>query len=523
MAAATVWALGEAVQSANVSMVVSVVANTLEYPGIVTVPVAWFLFALYYTGRQKYVTRTALALLFTIPVITVFLVATNPFHYLFYSEISAALIKGTTIWQYSHGPLFLIHIGYTYLLTFLAFLLILVHVFVEFDRYRKQTLILLIAALIPFFFNILYVVQPAGLPRVDITPISFTLMGLLIAWGILRYRMLSVSPGVYSTVVKNIPDGVFVTDLAGEIIDLNKAGEDIIGKPAGWILGKTLLSILPGLGPGWACMDTRDATRKEIEIYRNQKATYYDVLSFPLVSGDQETGCVVTLRDITEQKLAKDALETANRKLNLLSSITRHDINNQLTVLAGYLDVAGAKTRDPDVRNYVECGERAVSTIETQIQFTAQYQDIGVNAPSWQHLGRLFEEALSHFTLGVVTTECTCGNLEVYADPLFEKTFYNLVDNSLRYGGPGLTRIRVHTRTEPEGLVVIYEDNGTGIAGPDKEKIFSRMSGQTGGHGLFLVREILAITRITIRESGEPGSGARFEIRVPKGMYRGTT
>jgi signal transduction histidine kinase len=40
------------------------------------------------------------------------------------------------------------------------------------------------------------------------------------------------------------------------------------------------------------------------------------------------------------------------------------------------------------------------------------------------------------------------------------------------------------------------------------------------GLGLFLSREILAITGITITENGTPGKGARFEITVPEGMYR---
>lgn len=95
------------------------------------------------------------------------------------------------------------------------------------------------------------------------------------------------------------------------------------------------------------------------------------------------------------------------------------------------------------------------------------------------------------------------------------------LDNSLRYGSPGLTRIRVHAMSGTDGLTVVYEDDGTGIADAEKEKIFSETSGKTGGHGLFLVREILAITRITIRETGDAGKGARFELLVPREMYRG--
>ena len=79
-------------------------------------------------------------------------------------------------------------------------------------------------------------------------------------------------------------------------------------------------------------------------------------------------------------------------------------------------------------------------------------------------------------------------------------------------------RIRISTRKEGEEVVIRVEDNGTGIPAADKPKIFRRGFGKNTGLGLFLVQEILAITGISIRETGEPGRGARFVITVPKDM-----
>ena len=53
-----------------------------------------------------------------------------------------------------------------------------------------------------------------------------------------------------------------------------------------------------------------------------------------------------------------------------------------------------------------------------------------------------------------------------------------------------------------------------------QEKIFERGFGKNTGLGLALSREILDITGIMIRETGEPGKGARFEMVVPKGAWR---
>jgi signal transduction histidine kinase len=110
----------------------------------------------------------------------------------------------------------------------------------------------------------------------------------------------------------------------------------------------------------------------------------------------------------------------------------------------------------------------------------------------------------------------------VYADPLFQKVFYNLIDNALRYGGNTIKTIRISSKVSDKGLTIVCEDDGVGIKDEDKKRLFIRGFGKATGLGLFLSREILAITGITITETGIPGKGARFEIVVPKGAYRFT-
>lgn len=102
---------------------------------------------------------------------------------------------------------------------------------------------------------------------------------------------------------------------------------------------------------------------------------------------------------------------------------------------------------------------------------------------------------------------------------MLEKVFFNLIDNSIRHGQK-VTEIRISARHFDEGLLIALEDNGVGIPVDEKEKIFERGFGKNTGFGLFLVREILSLTGITIKEIGVPGSGARFEITVPKGAFR---
>jgi signal transduction histidine kinase len=222
----------------------------------------------------------------------------------------------------------------------------------------------------------------------------------------------------------------------------------------------------------------------------------------------------------SELNASQQAFEIANKKLNLLSSITRHDIFNQLTVLLGYLDLAREKVTDPELTRYIKKSEDAANIIRRQIAFTKDYQDIGVQAPQWQGLTRCIETISELTPMHDVRRTVDLGTLEIYGDPMLEKVFGNLIDNSLRHG-EHVTLIRFSYReSEDAGLVIVYEDNGAGVSEEDKERIFQKGFGKNTGFGLFLSSEILGITGLSIKENGLPGEGARFEISVPKGKFR---
>ena len=122
--------------------------------------------------------------------------------------------------------------------------------------------------------------------------------------------------------------------------------------------------------------------------------------------------------------------------------------------------------------------------------------------------------------VGAVTIETPPADLEVFADPLFEKVFYNLLDNSLRYGGGEMKVIRVQSQKEDGELILSYEDDGVGISPDEHVHLFERGFGKHSGFGLFLSKEILSITGITIEETGTPGKGVRFVMHIPAGMCR---
>lgn len=223
-----------------------------------------------------------------------------------------------------------------------------------------------------------------------------------------------------------------------------------------------------------------------------------------------------------ERRRVEKALADANRKLQLMASITRHDLLNQLAALWGYLDLAQTmREREPENawRHVGSAGEMA-NRISNTLRFTAEYQKVGATSPLWQEVRTLVERSEKYVSVGTITLENTVpAGVEIYADPLIEKVFSNLIDNALRYGKT-ITTITFSLRPEGDAYVILCEDDGVGIPFEEKEKIFSYAHGINTGLGLFLAREILAITGIAIRETGEPGRGARFELLCPAGVIR---
>ena len=243
---------------------------------------------------------------------------------------------------------------------------------------------------------------------------------------------------------------------------------------------------------------------------------YVQVRGKSLVENGLVVGLWGTIQDITTQKMTEKAIHQANRQLSLLTGITRHDINNNLTVILGSLSIAEEAYTDPDLQKILLMIKAASSKIQTQIEFTKVYQDLGTYLPQWQYVDAILPYS---YIPDTISLQADVTGVEIYADPMFEKVFFNLLDNSIRHG-QDVTEIRVSCSHSNQEMTILWQDNGIGVVDDEKEQIFDRGFGRNTGLGLFLVREILSLTGISIRESGVPGKGARFEIQVPKEGYR---
>lgn len=214
-------------------------------------------------------------------------------------------------------------------------------------------------------------------------------------------------------------------------------------------------------------------------------------------------------------------VDAANAKLQILGSITRHDALNQLAILRGWLTVVEDGTKDPDILTHISKVETAAENLEAQLKFTGTYEKVGITRPEWIDAKRAIDVSNLGLDLHGAKLSNMLSGLVVYADPMFPKVLRNLVENAIKHG-KGTTKVSLTYKERPEGAVIVVEDDGGGIPADRKATLFDRVRDSTGrsGYGLYLSRAILGITGITIEETGVPGVGARFEIRIPPGKYR---
>lgn len=277
----------------------------------------------------------------------------------------------------------------------------------------------------------------------------------------------------------------------------------------------------------------REVQKKTAEIVRQNEELRSEIASRAqaekeLVRKNEELQAAYEEMAAIEEELRSNYVELgktqqtltqARRKLTLLNTLTFQELQNGVFSLSGLLDLAKDAGFSEKGAMYLAKGQETLHSIEDSLRFAKNYQQMGINEPKWQDMNSVFLYAISHMDFSGISRTVELDGLEIYADPLLENVFYEMMKNVIQHGS-GADMVTLKYRRERDGITVLVEDNGPGIPSDEKERIFEQQHANKPGLGLFLAREILSITGISIKETGEIGKGSRFEIIVPEGMYR---
>lgn len=338
---------------------------------------------------------------------------------------------------------------------------------------------------------------------------------------------LAESENKFHSIFNNLIDLWFQTDLNGTILMVSPSIRPMTGWDPEDLVGTNVVALYPDEGQRRAlidCLLKKGAVQNYLIQLKNKEGRFVSSSVNCYIVTDSDGNPVRiegTIRDFTEKKAADDALSLAQKKLNLLNTVTFQDIQNAVFSLNGYLDLQKEEIPDELHREYLKKETELVGTIAASLKFAGQYQTMGQNPPGWQNVHHAFLYGISHLKLPDISRTVSLNGLEIFADPMLENVFYTLAKNVVTYA-EGATAISLTYTEDADGLTISFADNGPAIPDAMKESIFQRHYEKKRGTGLFLAREILSLTGITIQETGGPKSGARFDLRVKKGGYRFT-
>jgi PAS domain S-box-containing protein len=285
------------------------------------------------------------------------------------------------------------------------------------------------------------------------------------------------SEAKYRSMIDNLQDMLYRTDMDGRITMVSPAGARLAGfgsaeEMIGLDLAQTLYADPQERKRFLGILAKKGSVNGYPLVLKDRYGHRYHVTASSHYYSDQSghvLGIEGIIHDVTHLIQAEDALKEANRKLNLLNSITRHDVANQLTVLQGYTQLAMVKNPDPMIADFLKKIDSVTTTIGRQIEFSKEYQELGVHDPGWHCLDDIFARNKPREIL----FSSSCSGAEIYADPMLEKVFANLFGNSVMHG-EHVSRITVRCEPTGENLTITVEDNGAGIPIDLKQKIFKK-------------------------------------------------
>ncbi len=355
-----VYSAGYALELASTSLAEIDVWNKLSYLGIAALPFTVFAFALEYSGRDAWLTRTRAALLASVPLAVILLRLTNGSHGMIYASMHLSRQGSLVLLQFGRGAFYWVNVTYTYSLLIASAGLLLQFLMRTEHIYFRQVRVVLLGMAGPWVTSALYQLGWNPWPNLDLTPLGFAVSSVAIAWSLFKLGWLDLVPVAHTEIVRSLDDAVLVLDPLGRAAYLNPSAERLFGRDSGAWQGQAVQELVRGWPALVQWLNTGEGSSTELTKEGDSRASgeasgdggprVYDARVSRIVhQRDELVGRVVALRDFTKHKRAEEERDRLEARLSqaqrmeaigLLAGGVAHEFNNLLTVILGRAELA---------------------------------------------------------------------------------------------------------------------------------------------------------------------------------------
>lgn len=543
--AIAIWAGGYSIELEHSTVAAVRAWGHITYLGVTYTSLLWFIFAVQYADWRDLLSRRNVCLLSILPTLSLIVNWTNQWHHWYYTSYQIIIEGDIARLQFTRGALSWFFIANSYLLLLLG-TLVLAWLFIRSPRpYRNQLGIILTGAMIPWLANIVHLSEADVFLHLDTTPMAFSITGVLIAWGLFKFRLFDIVPIARDKVMENIHDGVIILDNRLRIVDLNAQAEEFFPITMEALVGRPIATVLSGQLGLDDLYQAEEETHTPVTIMVASVQCDYDLYLSPLRDQQEKlSGWLLVLHDVTErnryvQDLRQQAieLEKRNAELDAFAHTVAHDLKNPLTTIIGFslwleknvAHISTAKSEE-NLQRISKGGQKMVSIIDELLLLSNVRSKDDINiapldmadvvAAAQHQLSVMIAEYHSSITVPEVWPTAMG-----YA-PWIEEVWVNYISNALKYGGTPPQVILGATRVATTDKQVTHyrfwvRDNGAGLSAEQQNQLFTEFTRleQTRalGHGLGLsiVKRIIEKLDGQVGVESEVSGGSKFWFDLP--------
>lgn len=530
LGSAFMWTLGFFIEAHSSTLQQQLFFNNIGYIGSMTLPVAWFIFALQYSSYWR-ISRRMIVLLYVISTVILVLVWTNSWHHLMWSNEQLTMSGYFLVTSKVYMPLFWVAMSYNYLLILSGTALIIRHAFMSINLHKGQTISIIVAVSLPLVWNLIYVFNLFALPRKDLTPVMFAFSGLAFTLGLVRFGLLAVVPFAHKFVIQQMNEGVIVFDFRNYLLEANPAALRTIGLGKS-IIGRRLEDLSP-LSPVFEQISLAGFERFEMTLKASGgDALYYEVEKVLMRdSRGRHPGWLAILHDVTQSRTLQKHLILQDRMASIgqLTSGVAHELNNPLTSIIGFSDILLQKKLDDDIKNDLKIindeAHRTAKIVKNLLTFARQQplekQLININDCIQKVLVlRAYEQKVNNVQVNI-NLDPDLPRIMGNSSQL-QQVFFNLVINAEFFMHQAHKKGSLSITTEKAANFVraSFADDGPGISQENISRLFNpffttKETGKGTGLGLSICHGIVTEHNGRIWAESDLGKGATFFVELP--------